>query len=40
MKKLICALVVLALAGCAVCKKTDSPEICRTKQRDRGQPHP
>ena len=38
MVKLIALMVVLALAGCAVCKSSDSPEVCRTKQRDHSQP--
>lgn len=29
-------LLVAALAGCAVCKSTDTQEQCRTKERDHG----
>jgi len=38
MKKIAGLILVLALAGCATCKSTDSPEVCRTKQRDHSQP--
>ena len=38
MKKLIALMVILALAGCSVCKSLDSPEVCRTKERDHSQP--
>jgi hypothetical protein len=38
MKKLIGLILVLSLAGCATCKSSDSPEVCRTKQRDHSQP--
>ncbi len=31
-------LVVLSLSACATCKSTDSPDICRTKQREHSQP--
>lgn len=37
MKKFIGLILVLSLAACAVCKSTDSPEVCRTKQRDHAQ---
>ena len=37
MRKLICLILVLSLTGCAVCKSSDSPEVCRTKERDAGQ---
>ena len=30
-------ILVLALTACAVCKSSDSPEVCRTKERDAGQ---
>jgi hypothetical protein len=39
MKRLICLILLLSLAGCATCKSTDSPEVCRTKERDKSQPH-
>jgi hypothetical protein len=39
MKKLTGLVLALTLAGCATCKSTDSPEVCRTKQRDHSQPH-
>jgi hypothetical protein len=38
MTKLIGLILVLALAGCSVCKSSDSPEVCRTKERDHSQP--
>lgn len=38
MKRLVSLILVLSLAGCATCKSSDSPEVCRTKQRDRSQP--
>jgi hypothetical protein len=38
MRKLIGLVLVLTLAGCSVCKSSDSPEVCRTKQRDHSQP--
>lgn len=38
MRKLIGLLLVLSLVGCAVCKSSDSPEVCRTKERDHSQP--
>jgi hypothetical protein len=38
MQKLICLILLLSLAGCSVCKSSDSPEVCRTKQRDHSQP--
>lgn len=34
---LCCALMAL-LAACATCKSTDSPDVCRTKQREHSQP--
>jgi hypothetical protein len=40
MKKLISLILILSLAACSVCKSSDSPEVCRTKQRDHSQPHP
>jgi hypothetical protein len=33
-------LLIAALAGCATCKSSDTPEQCRTKQRDHGQVRP
>jgi len=30
MNKFICLILVFSLAGCAVCKSSDSPEVCRT----------
>jgi hypothetical protein len=36
-QKLVCLFLILSLAACATCKKSDSPEVCRTKQRDAGQ---
>lgn len=38
MQKSIGLIVVLALAGCSVCKSSDSPEVCRTKERNHSQP--
>jgi hypothetical protein len=38
MTKLIGLIFLLSLAGCATCKSSDSPEVCRTKQRDHAQP--
>jgi hypothetical protein len=38
MRTLISVVLVLTLAGCSVCKSSDSPEVCRTKQRDHSQP--
>jgi hypothetical protein len=29
----------LSLSACHTCKSSDSPDVCRTKQRDHGQPH-
>jgi hypothetical protein len=40
MKKIICLMLIVCLAGCSVCKSSDSPEVCRTKQRDHSQPRP
>lgn len=39
MKEVIGLLLVLSLTGCATCKSTDSVEVCRTKERNRSQPH-
>jgi hypothetical protein len=39
MKRIIGLILVLSLAACSTCKSTDSPDVCRTKQRDHGQPH-
>ena len=30
--------LILTLPGCAVCKSTDSLEVCRTKERNHSQP--
>ena len=38
MKRFVSLILVLSLAGCATCKSSDSPEVCRTKQRDHSQP--
>ncbi len=38
MKKLACLGLLLSIAGCAVCKSSDSVEVCRTKHRDHSQP--
>jgi hypothetical protein len=35
---LFCLLLLLSLTACAVCKSSDSVEVCRTKQRDHSQP--
>jgi hypothetical protein len=40
MKNLIGVILLIALTGCAVCKSSDSMEVCRTKHRDRDQPKP
>lgn len=40
MKVFICLIFALTLTGCAVCKQSDSPEVCRTKHRDHSQPRP
>jgi hypothetical protein len=37
MKIILCVILVLALTACATCKPTDSPEVCRTKERNAGQ---
>jgi hypothetical protein len=39
MKRVVGLLLALALSACSTCKSTDSPDVCRTKQRDKGQPH-
>jgi hypothetical protein len=39
MKKMMGLILVMSLAGCSVCKSSDSPEMCRTKERDHSQPH-
>jgi hypothetical protein len=39
MKQLVGLILILSLAACATCKSTDSAEVCRTKQRDKSQPH-
>ena len=38
MKCLVSLTLVLFLAACATCKKTDSPDVCRTKQLEHSQP--
>jgi hypothetical protein len=38
MKKLVGLIVILSLSACSVCKSSDSPEMCRTKQREHGHP--
>jgi hypothetical protein len=37
MQRILCAILVLALAACATCKPTDSRDVCRTKERNAGQ---
>lgn len=37
MKKLISLVLMVAVAGCATCKSSDTVEQCRTKQRDKSQ---
>jgi hypothetical protein len=37
MKKLFGLVLILSITGCAVCKSSDTPEQCRTKQRDHSQ---
>jgi uncharacterized lipoprotein YajG len=37
MKKLISLVLIVAVAGCATCKSSDTVEQCRTKQRDKSQ---
>jgi hypothetical protein len=32
--------VLLSLVACATCNSSDSTEVCRTKQRNHGQPRP
>ena len=39
MKRIAGLILVMSLAACSVCKSSDSPEVCRTKQRDHSQPH-
>jgi hypothetical protein len=38
MSKLIYLILVLSVAACSTCKSSDSPDVCRTKQRDHGNP--
>lgn len=38
MRVLICLLLLGSITACATCKKSDSYEVCRTKQRDHSQP--
>jgi hypothetical protein len=40
MKRIVCLILIASLAGCSVCKSTDSPEVCRTKERDHGKSVP
>jgi hypothetical protein len=40
MKRMMCLLLIVSLAACSVCKSTDSPDVCRTKERDHGQTVP
>jgi hypothetical protein len=40
MKRIVCLLLIASLAACSVCKSTDSPEVCRTKERDHGKTVP
>jgi hypothetical protein len=40
MKGIVFLMLVISLAACSVCKSSDSPEVCRTKQRDHGQSVP
>jgi hypothetical protein len=37
MKHFIGLALILAMAGCATCKSSDTVEQCRTKQRDKSQ---
>jgi hypothetical protein len=39
MKSIAGLIIVMSLAACSVCKSSDSPEVCRTKERDHSQPH-
>jgi hypothetical protein len=39
MKRIAGLILVMSLAACSVCKSSDSPEACRTKERDHSQPH-
>jgi hypothetical protein len=39
MKKIVGLILIASLASCSVCKSSDSPEVCRTKERDHSQPH-
>lgn len=38
MKTMIALIWVLSFSACSTCKSTDSPDVCRTKQREHGQP--
>jgi hypothetical protein len=38
MNKLSGLILAMVLAGCSTCKSTDSPDVCRTKQREHSQP--
>jgi hypothetical protein len=37
MKNFIGLVLIIAMAGCATCKSSDTVEQCRTKQRDKSQ---
>ena len=39
MQRIAGLILVMSLAACSVCKSSDSPEVCRTKERDHSQPH-
>lgn len=38
MKKCIGAILILSLVGCSTCKSSDTPDVCRTKERNHSQP--
>lgn len=38
MKNFIAITMALSLTACATCKSTDTPDVCRTKQRENGHP--
>ncbi len=40
MRAWLWTVVMLSLVGCATCQPSDTPEICRTKQREHSQPRP
>ena len=37
MKRLVAMMMALSLTACATCKSTDTPDVCRTKERENGQ---